>query len=683
MSSLPRVPQSACAALALVLSFSLLPRPGAAQPAANPSPEVRYVLAIQGNKAGTGVTLPDEKGGKGAYVFRYEFNDRGRGPKTEERIRLDERGVPVSIHITGHDYWKSPVDESYDLAAGKATWKSGAEKGEKTLTAPASYLALNAAPQELAMAMAAALRAGGSLDLLPAGTLKVEKVRSQEVKAGGAAQTIDLYSVSGLGFTPDLVWLDARRDLFASVQGWFHYYREGWDAVIPELEKVQETVNATRQADLARRLPLRPEGGLAVVHARLFDPVSRKLVPGTTIVVRGNRIEAVGADGTVKVPEGVEAIDAAGKVVLPGMWDMHAHVGPNDGLLNLAAGVTTVRDLANDTDWLLANTKRVEAGEAIGTRVVMAGFIDGPGPFAGPSKVLVDTVEEGVAAVESYAKLGYVQVKLYSSLDPKLVPPIVKRAHELGLRVSGHIPNGLSAEDAVRAGFDEIQHVNFLFLNFLPKTIDTRTPKRFSEVAENAADFDLRSEKAEAFFALLKERNTVSDPTLVTFEDMMTGELGKLSRTYGPINDRLPAQVQRGAYGGGLNPEPAKQQRYRDSYAKCLAMVKALYDHGIRIVPGTDAMAGFAYHRELELWNEAGIPAPEVLRAATLGSAEVMKRDGELGSVAPGKLADFVLVDGDPTTRISDIRRVVLTVKDGTVYDPAKLYEAIGVKPAK
>jgi imidazolonepropionase-like amidohydrolase len=111
--------------------------------------------------------------------------------------------------------------------------------------------------------------------------------------------------------------------------------------------------------------------------------------------------------------------------------------------------------------------------------------------------------------------------------------------------------------------------------------------------------------------------------------------------------------------------------------------VKALYDAGVTIVAGTDAMAGFTLHRELELYVDSGIPAPAALRIATLGAARVMKRDGDLGSVAPGKLADMILVDGDPVARISDVRRVVLTVKDGVVYDPAALWREVGVKPVE
>jgi imidazolonepropionase-like amidohydrolase len=676
----------ALAALAATLAVTA---PAAAQPAAAPAApakatgEVRYVYVTQGNRSGSG-TSRDGEGGE--RIFTFEFNDRGRGPQTEERIRVDERGLPVTMRITGHDYWKAPSDESFDLAAGKAKWKNPNESKEQEVTAPVFYLSLNGAPQELEVLAQAALRQpDGRLGLLPAGQAQVTKMRSQIAKSTASpakSETIDLYQITGLGFSPGYFWLDADRRLFASVQGWSTLIREGFEANVPELKKIEDEVTSARQKELAAKLAFRPSGALAVTHARLFDPATGKLTPGTTVVVAGNHIQAVGADGSVAIPAGASTIDAQGKVMLPGMWDMHAHVGVLDGMLNLAAGVTTVRDMANDTDFLLATRKSWDSGEEIGTRILMAGFMDGPGPYAGPTKVLVDTPQKALAAVDNYYKLGYVQIKLYSSLDPKLVAPVVEKAHRLGMRVSGHIPNGMRAEDAVKAGFDEIQHVNFLFLNFLPKTIDTRTPARFTEVAKNAAGFDLKSPQAEAFFTLLKEHKTVSDPTLTAFEDLFSTRAGELSRTFGPVADRFPPQVQRGVYGGGLNPSAEDAPRYRQSFQRCLEMVKALYDHGIRIVAGTDNLAGFSYHHELELYAQAGIPNAAVLRIATLGAAEIMHRDQELGSVTPGKLADFILVDGDPTTKMGDIRRVTLTVKDGVVFDPAALYAELGVKPA-
>jgi imidazolonepropionase-like amidohydrolase len=241
----------------------------------------------------------------------------------------------------------------------------------------------------------------------------------------------------------------------------------------------------------------------------------------------------------------------------------------------------------------------------------------------------------------------------------------------------------MSAEQAVRAGYDEIQHVNFLVLNFLDPKIDTRTPARFSEVAKHAAELDLHSERVKDFIALLKARGTVSDPTLNAFEGMFKAQPGEVDPSLAAVADRLPPQVQRGLYNAGLNPPADQVQRYRDSYRAMQNLVKALYDAGVTIVAGTDAMAGFTLHRELELYVDSGIPAPDALRIATLGAARVMKRDRDLGSAAPGKLADLILVDGDPAARISDIRRVVLTVKDGVVYDPAALWREVGVKPVE
>ncbi|HVF42644.1 MAG TPA: amidohydrolase family protein, partial [Pyrinomonadaceae bacterium] len=407
-----------------------------------------------------------------------------------------------------------------------------------------------------------------------------------------------------------------------------------------------------------------------------------RTLPNMTVVVEGNRIKAVGRARRVKVPKDAEVIDARGKTLMPGLWDMHVHVGPNEGLMHVAAGVTSVRDMANDTEALLALKGKIEAGEEIGPRILMAGIMDGRGPYAGPTKVLVDTEEEARAAVDNYARLGYSQVKIYSSIKPELVPKIIELAHERGLRVSGHVPAFMTAEQFVRAGADEFQHINFFVLNFLFDEVkDTRTPARFTSVADRAATINLSDPRVRSFVALLKERKTVVDPTVNIFEGMFTNRPGQVAAGFAPVADRLPPQVRRTLFAGGLPVPEGKDARYRDSAKALLRMIKMLYDAGVPIVAGTDALPGFSLHRELELYAEAGIPAGEVLRIATLGAARVMRRDAELGSVAPGKLADVILIDGDPTRRITDVRRVSLVVKDGNVYEPAALYKTIGVRP--
>jgi hypothetical protein len=653
------------------------PRP--ATPADN-SPETRYSYTISGNPAGFATSRPSEGGW---WTYTFEFNDRGRGPKIASRVRLDERGIPVYVETRGVGYLKNPIEERFELADGRATWKNPSEQGDREVDGPAFYFAQYSSPEALALLARALLEARGNrLDILPEGEARLQDLGTTQVNAGGIGRTVHLYGISGLGFTPSYVWLDAQGRFFAAVEGWGAAILEGWEGSADTLRAYQDRISGEQAAKLARELGRKPERGLVIRGARLFDPKTAATIPDTTVVIEGNRIQAVGRDGEVAIPRRAEVIDARGKTLLPGLWDMHVHIGPDEGILNLAAGITSTRDMANDIDQLADLQRRVGAGELIGPRVFMAGFMDGPGPYAGPTKILVDTEQEALAAVDRYADLGYIQIKLYSSLDPKLVPAIIARAHAKGMRVSGHIPYGLSAEQAVRAGFDEIQHVNFLFLNFRDG-VDTRTPLRFIDVAENAAKLDFDSPEVRSFLDLLKQRKTVIDPTVNVFEEMFTDRPGEIGPGWQGVADRLPAQVRRGLLGGGLAVPEGKDQLYRDSYAAMLKMIKALYDNGIPIVAGTDAIAGFALHRELELYVQAGIPAPEALRIATLGAAEVIHQDKDLGTIEPGKLADLILVDGDPAGRISDIRRVVTTVKDGVVYDAGKLYEAVGVRPVE
>jgi hypothetical protein len=262
------------------------------------------------------------------------------------------------------------------------------------------------------------------------------------------------------------------------------------------------------------------------------------------------------------------------------------------------------------------------------------------------------------------------------------VPTIIKLAHEKGLRVSGHVPAFMTAQQFVEAGADEIQHINMLFLNFFFDEVkDTRTPARFIAVAERGATLDLNSPRVQSFVRLLKDHKTVIDPTLTAFEGMFVDRPGKMSVSYAAIADRLPPQVRREFLAGGLPVPEGKDARYRESQLATLKMTKLLYDSGIPIVAGTDGLAGFTLHRELELYAQAGISPPEVLRIATLGAARVAHKDQELGSITPGKLADLVLIDGDPAKRISDVRRTALVIKDGAFYEPAALYKALGVKP--
>jgi imidazolonepropionase-like amidohydrolase len=417
-------------------------------------------------------------------------------------------------------------------------------------------------------------------------------------------------------------------------------------------------------------------------HANLFDAETAASLPDSTVVVSGNRILAVGREGSVPIPPGAEVVDAQGKALLPGLWDMHVHLSGEDGVLHVAAGVTTVRDMANDVEAVGALKAQYAEGGLVGPRVINAGFIDGRGPYQGPTKVFADTPAEAAAAVDRYASLGYEQIKVYSSLKPELVRGIAEEAHKRGLRLSGHVPAFMTAQQFIEAGADEIQHINFVVLNFFFDEVkDTRTPARFTAVAEHASGLDLSSERVHSFVKLMLDHHTVLDPTVNVFQEMFLSRPGVLDPVVAPVASRLPSQVRRGYLSQGLPVPEGKDQRYRDSARALLQMVKLLHDSGVTLVAGTDSLAGFTLHSELGYYVDAGIPAPKVLQIATLGAARVMKHDAELGSITPGKLADLILVDGDPASRIGDIRRVVSVVKDGVLYDPAALYDALGVAP--
>jgi hypothetical protein len=645
-----------------------------------PADARRYTVLLAGNPAGVlaAWTTPD-----GAHHDFFAFNDRGRGPSVLTRALLDRSGLITELDASGNDYYKKRVDEHFRIAGGKATWSNKAEKGEKSLQGSALYAPFDAVlAEETEAALIAA--PGGRLPLLPDGEAGIERVAERTIEVGAKKEKAILYEETGFGFTPSPVWLGEDGRLIAGGSDWMTVVREDAASAWPSLLEAQKAWAAALGEKAADRLRKKLDAPLLIQHARVFDSETATVRDGMSVLVEGRTIQAVAPDADVRPGAGREILDAKGRMLLPGLWDMHVHLGEwADGFLHTAAGVTTVRDMGNDIDHLGQIVPRFESGALIGPHVLEAGIIDGRGPYQGPTKVLVDTPEEARAAVDRYKSLGDVQIKMYSSLKPELVPVIAERAHELGMRVSGHVPAFMTMEQVVARGYDEVQHANFWFLNFLSDTVpDTRSTERFSAVAQHAAELDLDSERVKAFVRFLVDHHTVVDPTVNVFEDLFLARPGVISPGLAQVASRLPSQVRRGALAGGLPVPDGMDQRYRDSYRAMLRMLRILYDAGVPIVAGTDSLAGFGLHDELEQYVAAGIPAPKALQIATLGAARVMKRDGSVGAIAPGKAADLILVDGDPTARISDVRRVVTVIQGGNLYDAGALYQALGVKPA-
>jgi cytosine/adenosine deaminase-related metal-dependent hydrolase len=643
--------------------------------------ERRAAVLMLGKVAGSEVYL--QQGDE--HIVRFSYNDRGRGPDVEARWRLDARQIPVRLEITGNDYLKAPVDEWYTNENAVANWKSAAEQGSLAGASEHFYVPIEAPPMFAGVLARALLAdADGEIALLPGGSARIAEALSipEPGSKSRRKRMLVAYEISGLGFAPELVWFDADGSYLGVVGEWMSVLPEGREDWLAPMLAAQAQRESMRAAAWATQLTHKPQQAQLISGARVYDPRSGRAEPASVLVV-GNRIAAVGDEQRMQLPANLERIDAQGQFLMPGLWDNHVHVGGVDGVLHLAAGVTSVRDMANDQDSLPARVARFAADEELGPRVLMAGFMDGRGPYAGPTKVFVDTPAEAEQWVNWYAEHGYVQIKVYSSLKPELVPLIAQLAHARGMRLSGHVPAFMSAEQFIAAGADELQHLNFVFLNFLTKEApDTRDMTRFSAVGRHAVDIDPVGERERKFIEAMAARSTVLDGTVNIFENFFEARAGEIEPGLKAVADRLPPQVRRRLLLGGLKPAAGDEQRYQRAFASMLRFLHALHAAGVPIIPGTDAMAGFALHRELELYAAAGIPTADVLRLATLGSAEANRRAHELGIVAPGWLADLILIDGDPVADISAIRKVRRVMKDGRWYDPDALYKLVGVSTA-
>jgi hypothetical protein len=635
---------------------------------------IEYTILMGGKKAGA---LTRRAEANGTYVENMQYNDRGRGDSIVTRYRQNERGFITSLEGSGVDYYKKPIQEKFKISNGIASWENPDEKDQRQVSGDVSYLALK-------------IRAGISyseyfstpdhtVKLLPSGSSKLVVLMEKVV----GNRKVRLISVSGTGLTPTYTWIDQDNTLFAIASDWFAVLRKGYENLNDTLLITQKKYEQEYFKNIATNVRQRVAGGIAITNARVFDTRTGTVSPSTTILVENGLITKVSQE--TSIPKGYTTVDAANKFVMPGLWDMHVHYSdPTDGILDLACGVTSVRDMGN-AESLFDKKKDIDNGTVLGPRIqIMCGFIDGAGPYAGPTGAKISTVEEGIAAVKHYKSLGYAQIKLYSSLKPEWVKPIADEAHRNGMRVSGHIPAHMLASEAIDAGYDEIQHMNMVFLNFLGKELDTRTPLRFHAVAQNASKLDLSSKEVTAFMKQLKERKIVIDPTVSFFETMFVPQNGKPVPTMAAVADRLPPELQRSFKSGGALEVPNGQEAvYAASFQKMLEMIKLLHDNGITIVPGTDDFVGFVLHKELENYSKAGTPNADVLKIATLQSAKVAGKEKEFGSLEPGKVADIIIIDGDPLRQMSDIRRVQTIIKGQDIYKSSALCEAISIEPLK
>jgi imidazolonepropionase-like amidohydrolase len=519
------------------------------------------------------------------------------------------------------------------------------------------------------------------LDTLPRGRVKVETRGSDTVSIDGKPQRFDRFTVEGLIWGRETIWFDANRDLVAAVTtdaefDHFEAIREGYETGLGTFVGLAGSDGMAALAEISKGISGSRAGKIALVGGTLIDGTGRDPIPDSVVVIEKGRIVDAGPKSRVTIPSDAQKVDARGKTILPGLWDMHAHFEQVEwGPIYLAAGATTVRDCGNEFEFITAVRDAIANGRGLGPRLLLAGIVDGSGPSA-VGVARVDTPEQAKMWTDKYHDAGFQQMKIYSSVKLEEVKDVAEEAHRLGMTVTGHVPIGLNAYQTIAAGQDQINHVTYIVdIMVPPLPADANRMDR----AKARANVDLNSADAQRAIAFLVQHRTVLDPTLATFE-YSSASTAKPAASIEPGVAKVAPELQ--AILTDVGPPSPRAEINEQVFAKEVAAVGVLHKAGVPIVAGTDqTVPGHSLYREIELYVQAGFTPMEAIQAATIVPARVMGLDKEVGTVEAGKRADVIILDGNPLESIHNIRKVEFVITNGTMYNCAELWHSVGFQP--
>jgi imidazolonepropionase-like amidohydrolase len=591
----------------------------------------------------------------------FSFTDRGTTVPLTAKVELDAAGQPTHFDIKGKTARFSSVDLAASIAGGEVEVRD--HDDVRQMPAPRTFfVAAGYAPVSVQMLLVEYWMAHGrpaELALVPSGVARIEARGRDVVHASGRDVALERFSIRGIIWGREIAWCDAGGRLAAivGVDAEFDHF----EAVRPDLASALPQLVSKAASDGMAALTesvgdqTAPQGkAIAMTGATIIAmPGEHQPIAHGSIVVRDGRIVAVGAAHEVVVPQDATVIDARGKTIIPGLWDMHAHFEQVEwGPVYLASGVTTVRDVGNEFEFITAARDTIASRKGVGPRLLLAGVIDGNGPTS-LGVTVADTPAEARRWVDRYVDAKFDQIKVYSSVRPDVLRAITDEAHRRRLTVTGHVPDGMTALEAVEAGMDQINHIAYV-----AKVLET-DPQRTIET--------------------LKAHKTVVDPTLALSE-LLTRSFSTPIETFEPGASTLAPELARTFAGIGLPAEAAARgARVLETH---LADVGALHRAGIPIVAGTDqAVPGYSVHREIELYVKAGFSPMAALAAATIVPATVMNQREDVGTIERGKRADLVVLDANPLDDISNTRRIFCVIANGRRLDPVPLWQSVGFQP--
>ena len=599
-----------------------------------------------------------------------EYTDRGMKRTADASLRMSDIYMPLAYEAKqpSRKFTRSPSEPAWAKVEEDSTVQAVPASGRYFTIFGPSPFAIQMAMMRywLAHEKPAELPMMRARDGAP--PIRIALAGHDSITVGGKKIALDRYTVSNLMFGREILWMNAADQLAAAMTFAgglpMEAVRDEYEPALPELYRAGVAQEMENLAALGRAVPPERTGSYAIAGARLIDSTGRAPVEDSVVIVRDGRIAAAGPRASVSIPRGMPVVDARGKSLLPGLWEMHVHFsGVEFGPALLAAGITTARDCGGEFDYLVAQRDAAAKG-ALSPRLVLAGLVDAGGLKAF-GHVTAETPEEGRAAVRRYHAAGFQQMKLYTYLQPDVIRAIAEEAHALGMTVTGHVPAVFNAFQGVEAGMDQINHLNYAS-NMM------RAPD-----AGRGAPIDVNSEAARKAVQFFKDHHTVIDPTTGWGE--MSGHSREVdAATFEPGVLKAPwvLETKFRNMGGA-----ATADQMHNRLAQSEAAIGALFRSGVTIVPGSDTgLVGYGLDRELEIYVEAGMTPLEAIQSATIVSARAMKLDAELGTVEAGKRADLILVDGNPAADIHDIRKVTQVITGGRLYDSGKLWQSVGFR---
>jgi imidazolonepropionase-like amidohydrolase len=399
---------------------------------------------------------------------------------------------------------------------------------------------------------------------------------------------------------------------------------------------------------------------LAITRINVVDVVGGQIVPNSTVVIDGRTITNVVRGGAS--PAGARVIDGFGKFLIPGLWDMHAHIqGSGEAWLQLYAanGVTGIRDMGADLEFILGMRDATSSGRVLGPEVIAAGPIldDAPGDW--PLRMRVKNADEGRAAVQQLKRRGVDLIKVHNHTPREAFFAIADEARRQKVPLAGHVPLKVTVMEGVEAGMSSIEHFSE----------DGKVWKACSGGAQ------YRPELCRPFFEMLARRRVWQTPTLVTLSELAvigTPESAVNGEHLGYANRQLREMWAANQSFFVKSPEIIDiLKRLADA---ALVVTRDMVSAGVGILAGCDALiAGFCVHDELTAMVRAGMTPLTALQTATVNPARYLGREKTLGSVAPGKVADLVLLDANPVEDIANVRRIRAVVVAGRLVERKEL----------